>query len=148
MEGGVHSKFHGYLRHILQLGFLSLHVVRVYQLPVPVAGVAVGSVAGAVGVGVAPVVGTTVGLVVGVVGVVPVPLVESTVGLVVGAVGVVVAPLVGVVTAPAAGLVFWFCVSVLPALKVASIATPLASVVTVIGSGTFNNPTQFSPLAP
>src|SRR6266851_4582671 len=129
MGGGQHSKFHGYLRHILQLGFLSLHAVRVYQLPVPVVGVAVGSVAGAVGVGVAPVVGTTV-------------------GLVVGAAGVVVAPLVGVVSVPAAGLVFWFCVSVLPALKVASIATPLASVVTVIGSGTFNNPTQFSPLAP
>src|SRR6266436_3298205 len=128
MGGGQHSKFHGYLRHILQLGFLSLHAVRVYQLPVPVVGVAVGSVAGAVGVGVAPVVWTTVGLVVGVVGVGVAPVVGTTVGLVVGAAGVVVAPLVGVVSVPAAGLVFWFCVSVLPALKVASIATPLESV--------------------
>jgi len=148
MGGVQHSKFHGYLRHISQLGFLSLHAVRVYQLPVPVVGVAVGSVAGAVGVGVAPVVGTTVGLVVGVVGVGVAPVVGTAVGLVVGVAGVVGAPLVGVVTAPAAGLVFWFCVSVLPPLKVASIATPLALVVTVIGSGTFNNPTQFSPLAP
>ena len=113
----------------MQLGFLSLHAVRVYQLPVPVVGVTVGSVAGAVGVGVAPVVG-------------------STVGLVVGAVGVVDAPLVGVVSVPGAGLVFWFCVSVLPALKVALMATPFPSVVTATGSGVFNKPAQFNPLGP
>jgi len=148
MGGGVHSKSHGYSRHILQLDFLSLHAVRVYQLPVPVVGVAVGSVADAFGVGVAPVVGSTVGLVAGAFGVGVAPVVGSTVGLVVGAVGVVVAPLVGVVTAPAAGLVFWFCVSVLPALNVALMATPFPSVVTATGSGVFNKPTQFSPLGP
>jgi hypothetical protein len=133
----VHSKFHGYLRHILQLGFLSLRAVRVYQLPVPVVGVTVGLAAGTVGEEVAPVVGTTVGLVVGA---------AVVVGVGAPAAGVASTPVAWLL--PVAWLVFWFCVSVLPALKVALMATPFPSVVTATGSGVFNKPTQFSPLGP
>src|SRR6266851_5124437 len=87
--------------------------------------------------------GTVVG-----VGVPSTPVVGTTVGLEVGVAVVVGTPAVGVVSPPVAGLVFWFCVSVLPALKVALMATPFPSVVTATGSGIFNKPTQFSPLAP
>ena len=83
-----------------------------------------------------PIVGVAVGLVGGTVcvvvapvvgvGVTPIPVVGATVGLVVGAVGLAAAPV----------------------LIIALIATPLASVVTVIGSGLFSKPTQFSPFAP
>src|SRR5712692_709867 len=110
--------------------------LRVDQLP----GLAVG-----LGVGVA--VGVVAGTVVGV-GVPSTPVVGTTVGLEVGVAVVVGTPAVGVVSPPVAGLVFWFCVSVLPALKVALMATPFPSVVTATGSGIFNKPTQFSPLAP
>ncbi len=47
-------------------------------------------------------------------------------------------PVVGVVVGAA----------ILLALKVALMATPFPSVVTAIGSGIFNKPTQFSPLGP
>jgi len=60
------------------------------------------------------------------VGVTPIPVVGATVGLVVGAIGLAAAAV----------------------LIIALIATPLASVVTVIGSGLFSKPTQFSPFAP
>ena len=60
------------------------------------------------------------------VGVTPIPVVGATVGLVVGAVGLAAAAV----------------------LIIALIATPLASVVTVIGSGLFSKATQFSPSAP
>ncbi len=113
-------------------------------------GVAVGLAAGTAGVGVVPVVGSAVGLGVGAVGVevAPVVGVGSTVGFVAGTVVVVGVPVAGVVFVPVAGLVFWFCVLVLPALKVALMATPFPSVVTATGSGIFNKPAQFSPFAP
>jgi len=106
----------------------------------------VGLAAGIVGVGVVPVVGLGVGAVG--IEVAPVVGVGSTVEFVAGTVGVVGIPVAGVVFVPVAGLVFWFCVFGLPALKVALMATPFPSVVTATGSGIFNKPTQFSPLAP
>jgi hypothetical protein len=105
-------------------------------------GVAVGLVAGTVGVGVSPVVG---------VGVTPVSVVGFTVGLVAGVVGVADAPTVGVAPVVVVGVSVAPLLPVLlvaPLPKAALIATPLPSVVTVIGSGVFNKPTQFSPLAP
>jgi hypothetical protein len=107
-----------------------IHALQVDQPPAPVVGVAVGLATGVVGVAVVPVVG-----------------VRSIVGFVAGTVGVVDEPMVGVVFVPTAGLLFWFCVFVFPALKVALTATPFPSVVTAIGSGTFNKPTQFNPFA-
>jgi hypothetical protein len=128
---------------IFAISFPSLPTVQVYQLPVPVVGVTVGLAAGAVGVEVAPVVGTTVGLVVGA---------AVVVGVGAPAAGVVSTPVAWLLPVvwllPVAWLLFWFCVSVLPALKVALMATPFPSVVTATGSGVFNKPTQFSPLAP
>lgn len=99
------------------------------------------------GVEVAPVAGSTVGLGVAWIGVGVAPVVGFVVpvGFVAGTVGVVGGPTVGVVFVPDAGLVFWFCAFVFPALKVALAATPLPSVVTAIGSGTFNKSAQFSP---
>src|SRR5260370_14392669 len=126
--------------------------LRVDQLPGLAVGlgvgVAVGLVVGiGVGLGVGIAVGVVSGTVVGV-GVPSMPVVGTTVGLEVGVAVVAGTPAVGVVSPPVAGLVFWFCVSVLPALKVALMATPFPSVVTATGSGIFNKPTQFSPLAP
>ena len=120
--------------------------LQVDQPPAP----AVGLAAGTIGVGVAPVAGFAVGLGVAWMGVGVVPVVEvgSAVGFVAGTVGVVDEPTVGVVLVADAGLVFWFWVLVFPALKVALTATPLPSVVTAIGSGTFNKSAQFSPSAP
>ena len=117
---------------------------------------AVGLVAG---VGVAPgsVVGVTVGLVAGVVGVVGVvgvagtPVVGIGVGLLAGTVGVVgvaFGSVFGVALLPLPLLSPLPLLLVPPALKVALMATPLSSVVTASGSGVFNRPTQFSPLAP
>ena len=126
--------------------------LRVDQLPGLAVGlgvgVAVGLVVGiGVGLGTGVAVGVVSGTVVGV-GVPSMPVVGTTVGLEVGVAVVVGTPAVGVVSPPVAGLVFWPCVSVLPALKVALMATPFPSVVTATGSGIFNKPTQFSPLAP
>ena len=92
--------------------------LQVYQPPAPVVGVAVGLAAGTVGEGDALVAGFAVGLGVAGIGVevVPVVGVRSIVGF--------VADTVGVVEVPAAGLVFWFCVFVFPALKLALAATP------------------------
>ena len=70
------------------------------------------------------------------------PVVGTMVGPVVG----VIAPTVGVTPAFVVGLVAGAAVAPVP--KVALIATPLASVATVIGSGVFNKPTQFSPFGP
>ena len=120
----------------MQLRILSFDVVQVHQIPGPIVGVAVGLVAGTAGVVVAPVVG---------VGVTPTPVVGATVGLVAGAAGVVGTPVVGMAPAVVVGVVG---VVGAPVVGVALIATPLASVVTVIGSGLFSKPTQFSPLAP
>ena len=126
--------------------------LRVDQLPGLAVGLGVGVAVGlVVGIGVGPGVGVAVGVVSGTVvgvGVPFMPVVGTTVGLEVGVAVVVGTPAVGVVSPPVAGLVFWLCVSVLPALKVALMATPFPSVVTATGSGIFNKPTQFSPLAP
>src|SRR5260370_1527298 len=130
--------------------------LRVDQLPGLAVGLGVGVAVGlVVGIGVGLGVGLGVGVAVGVVsgtvvgvGVPSTPVVGTTVGLEVGVAVVVGTPAVGVVSPPVAGLVFWFCVSVLPALKVALMAPPFPSVVTATGSGIFNKPTQFSPLAP
>ena len=124
-----------FLTFLVYVSFL--HAVQLHQLPGPSVGVAVGLVAGTVGVVVAPVVG---------VGVAPAPVVGSTVGVAAGAVGVAVTPVVGVASTVVVGLVV--DLAVLPVLGAALIATPLASVVTVSGSGVFNKPAQFSPLAP
>jgi len=94
-------------------------------------GVAVEPVGGTVGVVDAPVVG---------VGVMPTTVVGDCGGLIVGAVGVAGTPVVE--DAPAVG------VTAAPVVRVVLVATPLASVVTVIGSGLFSKPTQFSPFAP
>jgi hypothetical protein len=110
---------------------------QLHQLPGPIVGISVGVVSGTVGVVVAPVVG---------VGVAPAPVVGATVGLLFGAVGVAITPVVGVAPTVVVGLVV--DLAVLPVLGVALIATPLASVVTVSGSGVFSKPAQFSPLAP
>ena len=117
-------------------------LLQVHQPPVPVVGVAVGLASCTVGVGVMPDVGSAVGLEVAGIGVGVVPIV----GFVAGTVGVVDGPTAGVVFV-AAELVFWFCVLVFPVLKVALTATPFPSVVTTIGSGTFNKPKQFNPFA-
>jgi len=124
-----------FLTFLVYVSFL--HAVQLHQLPGPIVGVAVGLVAGTVGVIVAPVVG---------VGVTSTPVVGATVGLLVGAVGVAITPVVGVTPSVVVGLVV--DLALLPVLIVALIATPLASVVTVSGSGVFSKPAQFSPLAP
>ena|SRR5205823_205603 len=96
-------------------------------------GGAVEPVGGTVGVVDAPVVG---------VGVMPTTVVGDCGGLIVGAVGVAGTPVVEDVPAVLVG------VTAAPVVRVALIATPLASVVTVIGSGLFSKPKQLSPFAP
>src|ERR1700687_4746880 len=119
--------------------------VQLRQLPAATVGVAVGLVAG---VGVAPgsVVGVALGLAAGTVGVSVAPVVGTGVGSVAGTVGVAPALVFCVLLGPSPLPLPLPLLFVLPALKVALMATPLSLVVTAMGSGVFSRPTQFSPL--
>jgi hypothetical protein len=85
-----------------------LHVLRLYQPPAPMVGEAVGLAAGAIGVGVALAVGLSDGLGVAGIGGGVMPFVGFgvPVGFVAGTVGVIDAPATGVVFVLTAGFVF------------------------------------------